>query len=128
MASCPYYNTATSRVSAISCAVPGDCNSNTYNDEYSTDGTAVVGANPPTTPATDILGYDTTLTLSRVCVPNPNMFTVLFKNLADTFSSALSQGALADFINDTKNVRMGLCRIGIGCWLRLEWPLLLPLL
>lgn len=124
MASCPYYNAATNSVSAISCAA--NCNGNAYDDTYSTDGTALTGSTSPAT--TDILGYDTSLTLSRVCVPNPNMFTVLFKNLAETFSSALSQGALADFINDTKNVRMGLCRIGIGCWLRLEWPLLLPLL
>lgn len=118
MASCPYYNAATNSVSAISCAVPADCNSNAYDDTYSTDGTALTGSTSPAT--TDILGYDTSLTLSRVCVPNANMFTSLFKNIADSFSSALKQGALADFINDTKNVRMGLCRIGIGCWLRLE--------
>lgn len=49
------------------------------------------------------MGYDSTLVLDRVCVPNSNMYTSVLSSVSASVSSALQQGALADFINDIKN-------------------------
>jgi hypothetical protein len=51
------------------------------------------------------MGYDSTLVLDRLCVPNSNMFTTAAATdlVKSSVSSALQQGALADFISDIKN-------------------------
>lgn len=94
---CPTWDGST--VVQVSCSVAGDCNSNTYQTVYDDQGNVITGS----ATAGDFVGYDTYSVLGRACVPNPNMFTTVFKSISSAFSSALNQGALADFINDTKN-------------------------
>jgi hypothetical protein len=111
VASCPYWTG--SAVTTISCAVPSQCNTNTYQVTYDSSGNTASGTSPPS--STDTLGYDSYVVLDRVCVPNSNMFTTIFSTVSSTVSSALNQGALADFIQDTKNVSLALLRTGNGC-------------
>lgn len=101
VASCPVWDSTTSSMSAPNCSVAANCGSNTAWDvTYNSNGN--VNSGVPTS-SSQVMGYDSVLVISRVCVPNPNMFTTAFQSLNSTFSSALNQGALADVINDTKN-------------------------
>lgn len=86
--SCPTYDSGSNSVSSISCAVPADCNSDTYHVTYKDDGTRTDGttADPA---AGDILGYDSKLVLDRVCVPNSNMFSTVFSSSSDSMKDAL---------------------------------------
>jgi len=101
VASCPVYTASTNSVSSISCGVSSQCNTNTYTATYDSSGNLISGATP--TASTDVMGYDTTLVLDRLCVPNSNMFTSVASAISTSVSNALQQGALADFINDIKN-------------------------
>lgn len=95
---CPAYTS--SAVETITCFNGASlCNSNSYSATYDTSGTTVSG----TYSSSGFLGYDTTLTLDRVCIPNPNMFSTAFASATTAFSSAMSQGSLGNFINDVKN-------------------------
>lgn len=100
MASCPSWDGTV--VTPISCAsAASTCNSNTYHVTYKSDGTTATGTSPPT--SGQIMGYDSTLVLDRLCVPNANMYTTVLSTVSSSVSAALQQGALADFINDIKN-------------------------
>ena len=95
ISSCPGWTGST--VSAITCAPYATatiCNSDTYNVIYSNDGTLLSG----TYASSSILGYDTYLVLDRICIPNSNMFTNAFSTITSSFSSAMNQGAMADFV------------------------------
>lgn len=54
-----------------------------------------------TTGTAIVWGYDSTLTIDRLCIPNPNMFTTLIDS--SSFASAITQGDLSNFIQDIKN-------------------------
>ena len=104
VSSCPSWTGTT--VSATTCYNAASlCNSNTYSAIYSTSGTLTSGTDP-TAISTGFAGYDSSLTLGRVCIPNTNMFTTAFAAISSSFSSAVNQGALADFVNDIKNVQI----------------------
>lgn len=109
-----------SAVSAVTCSDASLCNSGgAYNIEYDLNGNRVAGSGTPA--ASDYLGYDTYLTLDRICVPNANMFTTIFSSVSDSYSSAMSSGKLANFINDIKNVICIRFRTGNSCWLLQAW-------
>ena len=90
-----------SAVVQVTCAVASQCNTNSYQVTFNDQGGVASGTY--TAGSGQIIGYDSYSVLSRACVPNPNMFTSVFSSISSSFSSALDQGALADFINDVKN-------------------------
>ena len=96
---CPYWTGSV--VFQVTCAVAADCNSNAYQATFDDQGNAAAGTY--TAGSGQFIGYDSYSVLGRACVPNPNMFSTVFSTISSSFSSALNQGALADFINDTKN-------------------------
>ena len=117
--SCPVWNG--SSINQVNCPTPSEC---TYTYTYSPSGT-ISPTGVPT--SSDKLGYDSTLLLSRVCIPNTSMFTSVFKAIASSFSSSVFQSDLNNFISDIQNVTIILFRIGNGCWLLLAALSLLPL-
>lgn len=63
----------------------------------------------------DIIGYDSSLVLDRVCMPSANTFSYLTKagvEAINTFQGLLQQGYLMNFVTDVKNVHILLFRIG----------------
>lgn len=95
---CPVYTSGA--VETISCYNGASlCNSDSYTQTYDSSGNSISGS----WTSTGFLGYDTSYGLDRVCLPNPNMFSSVFSTASDAYSSALSEGKLSDFINDTKN-------------------------
>lgn len=106
---CPYYtsgSTATS-VTPVGYYVYSSSTTSTftYNIVYDTNGNQVYsssGTNPAVQASGNIVGYDTSLTLSRLCVPNANMFSSVLISASST-ASAFSQGDLSNFITDIAN-------------------------
>jgi hypothetical protein len=89
----------------------------TYAVTINQDGSWAATAPSTNTP---IVGYESTATLGRICIPTAAVFSSAFSTVSATFSSALSQGDLANFITDLKNViKYYKYRIGNGCWLLL---------
>lgn len=86
-------------VTQVNCPNQTEC---TYQFTYSSSGSLVLGSGTITNPS--ILGYDSTLLLSRVCIPNTSMLTSLFTTIANTFASSVFQSDLNNFISDIKNV------------------------
>ena len=78
-----------------------DCNSNSYQVTFDSSGNTATGTY--TAGSGQFIGYDSYSVLGRACVPNANMFSTVFSTISTSFSNALNQGALADFINDVKN-------------------------
>lgn len=111
---CPYWTG--SAIYQVQCSNSANCNSNAYQVTYDTNGNVATGAYSTTA----FVGYDSYLTLDRICIPNANMFTSVFSTISSSFSSAMSSGKLANFINDIKNVLIIRYRIGNGFWLLLE--------
>lgn len=66
-----------------------------YTQTYKSDGTILSAG------ATTFAGYDTTLTIDRICVPNPNMFTAVIDS--SDYANSITQGDLSNFIQDIKN-------------------------
>lgn len=105
---CPYWTG--SAIYQVQCSNSANCNSNTYDVTYDTSGNVASGSYS----STAFVGYDSYLTLDRICVPNANMFTSVFQSISAGYSSAMSSGKLANFINDIKNVLILQLRIGNG--------------
>lgn len=95
---CPTYTSGA--VETITCYNGASlCNGNSYTATYDTSGNTVSGSYS----SSGFLGYDSSYVLSRVCIPNPNMFSTAFSTASASFTSALQSGKLGNFINDIKN-------------------------
>lgn len=57
------------------------------------------------------IGYDSSVAISRICLPSSTVFSAAFKDYTSAFSS-IQFGDLANFIVDIRNVTMILLRIG----------------
>jgi solute carrier family 44 protein 1 (choline transporter-like protein)/choline transporter-like protein 2/4/5 len=91
---CPTYSSGSvSQVQSNSAA-----GSTTYTVQYDTSGSVVSGGAPT---SSSIIGYDTYLVISRLCMPNSVMFNSLINST--TAASTISQGDLSNFITDTMN-------------------------
>lgn len=76
--------------------------------------------------AGDYVGYDSTLTLDRVCVPNINVLENALKDYMAELSGALSTGQFANFVTDVKNnYQWLLCSIGFAVLVSLLYMFLL---
>ena len=89
---CPYFDNSGS-LTTIECYGQGSC-----NYAVTVDSSGSYSANPSTT--TEIIGYDTSTLISRVCVPSTTVFSGAFSSYVTTFSNALSSTGLSSFITD----------------------------
>lgn len=102
--SCPVFNGTT--LTNLECylndtATLPDCNYDILIDQNG----SVSAANAPYVPLTNqILGYETTNVLDRVCAPSSAALANTFKDIVTNFTSSLQQGSFASFTSDVKNV------------------------
>lgn len=94
VASCPYYSSGS--LTTISCYGQVSC---TYALTVTTTGTYSV--NPSST--SQIIGYETSAMVGRLCIPSTTVFNGVFSSYISTFSSALSSSDLASFTTDLEN-------------------------
>ena len=87
---CPSYQSGT--LSTLDCYA----SSCTYSVTILSDGT--YSANPSTT--TEVIGYETSPLIGRVCIPSSTVFAGAFASYVSTFSTYLSQGGFSTFITD----------------------------
>lgn len=101
--SCPVFNGTT--LTNLECylndtATLPDCNYDILIDQNG----SVSAANAPYVPLTNqILGYETTNVLDRVCAPSSAALANTFKDIVTNFTSSLQQGSFASFTSDVKN-------------------------
>lgn len=96
MKACPYFDNSGS-LTTIECYGQASC---TY--VVTIDSSGSYSANPSST--TEIIGYDTSSLISRVCVPSTTVFSGAFSSYVTTFSTYLSSSGLSSFITDIENV------------------------
>lgn len=101
---CPYYDgTTVFAANYYNYGTPASSGAFTYDIKYDNYGNEFSpGTNAaPTTQTTGFkIGYDSTLVLSRLCVPNPNMFTNAVKISSSAAATVFSQGDISNFITD----------------------------
>ncbi len=88
---CPYFSSGT--LTTISCYGQASC---TYAVTISSSG--AYNTNPSST--SDIIGYETSALISRICVPSSTVFTGVFSSYTTAFSTYLSQSGFSTFITD----------------------------
>lgn len=102
--SCPTFNGTT--LTALECyrndttTLP-DCNYDVYLDQ---NGSVNVGYTPYIPAGNQILGYETTSVLDRVCGPSSAALTNALKDVITNFTSSLQQGSFASLTSDVNNV------------------------
>ena len=101
-----------------------NCYGTTCTYALTIDSTGSYSVNPTTT--SQIIGYDTSALIGRVCVPSSTVFAGAFSSYATTFSTYLSQNGLSSFITDIENVPLNRFRTGNGFWLLLDLPSSFP--
>ena len=83
----------------------------TWNFESDANGALTPGSPDPT--SSQLVGYDSQLTLDRFCTPTSQLYnSQYFKDSKNSFKSTLNEGDLGNFFQDTKNVTVSLYRIG----------------
>lgn len=101
---CPYYDgTSVTPVNYYDYTTPASSGPITYDIEYDNYGNEISpGSNlaPTAQGPTKKIGYDTTLVLGRLCVPNPYMFTNTVKISGSAAATVFSQGDISNFITD----------------------------
>ena len=61
------------------------------------------------------IGYDSALTIDRVCVPDSKVLSNAFNDYLESMTGALSKGEFANMVTDVKNVTLLFYRrIGSG--------------
>lgn len=77
-------------------------------------------------PGLNTIGYSSSGVLDRVCFPSTATLNYFdggaLNQVSTTFSNLMSNGYLSNFINDIKNVRIILFRIGKFFWVDLQLP------
>jgi hypothetical protein len=101
--SCPVWNGTA--VKQVNCLTSTQC---AYTFTYDSSGNKVTGGVAPT--PTDVIGYDSTGILGRICMPSSSMFAAVF-NVNTTSTSATSSSFTSlfsshqnNFMSDIKNV------------------------
>jgi hypothetical protein len=89
--SCPYFSGGS--LTTLSCYNQGSC---TYALSITSSGT--YSLNPSST--TQIIGYETSAMINRICVPSTTVFAGVFSSYTSIFSSALSSNDLSSFATD----------------------------
>ena len=92
--SCPSFSSGS--LSTISCYNQSSC-----NYAVTIDSSGAYSVSPTTT---DIIGYDSSALIGRICVPSSTVFSNAFSSYVTTFSTYLSQNGLSSFITDLENV------------------------
>jgi hypothetical protein len=92
---CPYFSNGA--LTTISCYGQASCS---YALTITSSGTYSV--NPSST--SQIIGYETTSMIDRVCIPSSTVFSGVFYSYISTFSTYLNQGDFSSFITDMENV------------------------
>jgi len=95
VSSCPYWDG--SIVVPVSCTPSSDCS---YTFTYKSDGTKATGSTAVPT-SSDVLGYDSSALLGRVCIPSSSMF-VNFNSSSSSFTSMFSSHQ-SNFLSDIQN-------------------------
>jgi hypothetical protein len=88
---CPTFVSGT--LTTINCYGVGSC---IYALTITSTGTYTV--NPTSTG--QIIGYDSSELIGRVCIPSSEAFAGVFTSYAESFSSSLSQSSMGSFITD----------------------------
>lgn len=65
--------------------------------------------------------------IDRVCIPTSKVFLNAFSSYTATFSSAVRQAGVANFITDIQNVDFNVFRIGDGLYSLWSFQFLFPL-
>jgi hypothetical protein len=89
---CPSFD-ASGTLTAIECYGQASC---AY--VVTIDSSGSYSANPSST--SDIIGYDTSALIGRVCIPSTTVFSGAFSSYVSTFSTYLSTSGLSSFITD----------------------------
>lgn len=108
--SCPVYeNNALKKIECYRNETGQDC---TYSATINQNGSFSITRIPT---KGDIIGYETTSVLDRVCIPSPAVMTNALKDVMNKFTDKLQQGSFASLTTDVKNVNILLfIRIGSG--------------
>lgn len=109
--SCPSYVNGT--LSAITCYANSNIPSCAYTQTVKQDGTYTTNS---TVSSSDVIGYDSTEQIGRVCIPTSTVLQNAFSSVSTTISDGVRQAGLANFIPDIQNVPILLCRTGDGCY------------
>ncbi len=95
---CPNYDTGS--LSNIDCYSAGNnlakCSYDVVVDKN--------GSYNATPTQTNLIGYESSGLIGRVCVPTPTVFKTAFSSYTSTFSDKLRQAGVANFITDVQNV------------------------
>lgn len=89
--SCPYFSSGS--LTTVTCYGQASC---TYALTITSSGTYSV--NPSST--SQIIGYETSALIGRLCIPSTTVFSGVFSSYVSTFSSTLSSSDLASFTTD----------------------------
>lgn len=109
--SCPSYVNGT--LSTITCYANSNIPSCAYTKTVKQDGTYSTNS---TVSSSDVIGYDSTEQIGRVCIPTSTVLQNAFSSVSTTISDGVRQAGLANFIPDIQNVLPLLCRTGDGCY------------
>lgn len=102
--SCPVFNGTT--LTNLDCylndtATLPNCNYTVWLDQ---NGSVNAAFSPYTSGLNQIMGYETTAALDRVCAPSSAALTNALKDVITNFTSSLQQGSFASFTSDVNNV------------------------
>ena len=67
----------------------------------------------------DFIGYETSVTIDRVCMPSSAVLSDAFASALESISSSMQSGEFASMVSDIENVSLDLYRIGNGYSARL---------
>ena len=92
----------------------------TWTCEYKEDGETTTGTCNWETAASDTnyVGYKSSVTLDRLCVPDSKVLSNAFNDYLEDMTGALSKGEFSNFVTDVKNVLFASHRTGSGCCFR----------
>ena len=92
----------------------------TWTCEYKEDGETTTGTcDWETAPSdTNYVGYKSSVTLDRLCVPDSKVLNNAFNDYLEDMTGALSKGEFSNFVTDVKNVPFASHRTGSGCCFR----------
>lgn len=83
-----------------------DCKTNSKIDHCTYDSSVGKDGKMSGTPSkTDLIGYDSTVQIGRICIPTITVLQNAFSAYATNISDGVRQAGLANFIPDIQNVR-----------------------
>jgi hypothetical protein len=115
--SCPSYSSS-GTLSSLTCYSNPNLPSCAYTITVKQDGTYNISRN---TTNSDVIGYDSSEQIGRVCIPNTKVLENAFSSFSTSMSNGVRQAGLANFIPDIQNVLMILDRTGDGSFCQWFW-------